>query len=727
MLYLYYVNNQRGSLIFIILFYVVYSFQKYFHLVYHDYYVPFTIEGLFPDWGRIPSSILYRLTKNILPDLLSVHPQDFICTIEAAIKAFSFIAICTICSMGFFATSKEKFNIFKVENLFVLPLVFFFFSMPLLNLYPNNLFFGRMKESVVYFEYFFCFLLYFTFFIFLLYTNISFRKISIPVKILMILNSFLLGFWIEWFNISTFISIIIFILLIRKFNVRLLNNKNLFLLLFFFFIGMICFYLLSGYSSGTRLVNYSYNWNDLLHNIKSNLPDFTINYIKYMFWDKKDFYAIIFVLVYFLISRRTYNVNLILITSFSILLGYLLMNLLLIIYREAPTSYYSGFLFQADQYEILYITILGFIIILLLGAFYFEYFNYRRKVLAGIIVINIILFSIFLPNYVKIQKENKNTKMLVYSLEKNILVYSILGETAILPISYLQKPAIYNRKIFVFDDQYSYSKYLMNQEKRKISLLMKNKYFDSIQFFQTPYFEETYNKEFKGVIFVDDKIAQEELDKRLKLLNFKKETTKEILENDISFNKLNNYKDYMLKLSDIKKIKINKENENIVLKAEAYLHYMNGEFKPALKLYSLYLKKVPNDIDALQNIADIYLRLKDVKKAEEIYLKLNKIDKNNLNFMYELLKIYYYNKKEYKKALEICNKMIKLQDNMINLYINKAVIYIALKNKKRADGIFKYVADKDINKINEFLEINQMNSIDEIYGKKSIILLEPLF
>ena len=91
------------------------------------------------------------------------------------------------------------------------------------------------------------------------------------------------------------------------------------------------------------------------------------------------------------------------------------------------------------------------------------------------------------------------------------------------------------------------------------------------------------------------------------------------------------------------------------------------------------------------------------------------------------MKIYYYHKKDYKKALNTCNEMIKIQGNMLNLYINKAVIYIALKNKKKADGIFKYVADNDINKINEFLEVNQMNSIDEIYGKESIILLEPLF
>ena len=713
--------------IFLILFYVVFSFQKYFHLIYHDYFVPFSIDSLSPEWGRIPASILYRLTKDILPNFLSIHPQDFICTIEAGIKALSFISICIICSMGFFATAKERFNIENAENIFLLPFVFLFFSMPLLSMYQNNLFFGRMNESVVYFEYFFCFLFYFSFFIFLIYINLSRKKISLFLKTIMFFNSFLLGFWIEWFNISTFFAIIIFLIIIRIFNKTLLNNKNLFGLILFFLFGMVCFYLFSSYFTGTKLVNYSYNWSDLLPIIKSNLYDFVFYYLKYMFLDKIYFYIVIVFFLYFLWKRRNYNINIVLITCISLLLGYLIMNLSLIIYRDAQTIDYSGFLFQAEQYEILYITVLEFVIILLMGAFYFEYFNYRKNVLAVIIVINIILFSVFIPNYVQIQNENKNTKMLVYSIEKNILVYSILGETAILPVSYLRKPAIYNKEIFIFNDKYSFNEYITDNEIKKLSLFMKNKYFDNTYFYFSDYFEETYKKHFLGVTFVDDKIADQELEKRLKLLNYKKETKHEILENNISFKRLNEFKKYRISIKDIDKMKISKENKYVILKLRAYLNYRDGKLKEALKLYSEYLKKNPKDFDALKNIADIYERLQDIKNAEKIYLKLNKIDNNNLTFLYKLLKIYYYDQKDYKKALDICNKMINIQDDMLNLYLNKAVIYLAMGKKSKAREIMKNVEEQDINKIEKFLELNGVSSFEELYEFDNISILEPEF
>lgn len=714
-------------IVFFVLSYIVYSFQKYFHLIYHDYYIPFSIEGFFPSWGRIPSSILYRLTKDILPNFLSIHPQDFIVTIEAGIKSISFISICTICSVGFFATAKDRFHIDKIENIFLLPFVFLFFSMPLLGGYQNNLFFGRMNESVVYFEYFFCFILYFLFFIFLIYINLSRKKINLFIKIIMFLNSFLLGFWIEWFNISTFFAIIIFLIIIRIFNKTLLYNKNLFGLILFFFFGIISFYCCSSYFTGTKIVGYSYNWNDLFPIIKSNLSDFIFYYLKYMFWDKLYFYMIIIFFFYFLWKRRNYNINIILITCISMLLGYLIMNLSLIIYREAPTIDYSGFLFQAGQYEILYITVLEFVIILLMGAFYFEYFDYRKNVLTVIIVINVILFSIFIPNYRQIQNENRNTKMLVYSIEKNILVYSVLGETAILPISYLKKPAIYNRKILIFNDKYSFNEYIMDNEIKKLSLFMKNKYLDNTYFYISDYFEDTYNKNFLGVIFVDDKIANQELEKRLELLNYKKETKKDILENNISFNKLNKYKKYRLSINDVNKMNVSKDNKYVFLKLKAYLNYRDGNLDEALRLYVQYLKKNPKDFDALKNIADIYEKLKDIKNAEKIYLKLNKLDNNNLTFLYKLLRIYYYDKKDYKKALNICNRMIKIQDNMLNLYLNKAVIYLAMKNENKARKIIEYVAEKDINKVNEFLKFNRINSIEELYGLDEINIVEPEF
>ena len=258
-------------MVFLILFLIVFSFQKYFYLVYHDYLIPYLIKGRLPDWGRIPASIIYKLTKIVLPDFLSIHPQDFISGIEAIIKSISFLCICTVTSIGFFAMAKEKFKIINIENLFILPAIFFLMGIPITNQNCYNVYFGKMEESVVFFEYFFSFLFYFLFVIFLLYIFLTQRKISLLLKILIIINSFLLGIWVEILNVATFFFIIIFTILISIYNKNLLHNKNFFLLIISFLVGCFSFYIFSNYISGTKIVGYSYDWSNLIYNIKINL------------------------------------------------------------------------------------------------------------------------------------------------------------------------------------------------------------------------------------------------------------------------------------------------------------------------------------------------------------------------------------------------------------------------------------------------------------------------
>lgn len=714
-------------MVFLILFLIVFSFQKYFYLVYHDYLIPYLIKGRLPDWGRIPASIIYKLTKIVLPDFLSIHPQDFISGIEAIIKSISFLCICTVTSIGFFAMAKEKFKIINIENLFILPAIFFLMGIPITNQNCYNVYFGKMEESVVFFEYFFSFLFYFLFVIFLLYIFLTQRKISLLLKILIIINSFLLGIWVEILNVATFFFIIIFTILISIYNKNLLHNKNFFLLIISFLVGCFSFYIFSNYISGTKIVGYSYDWSNLIYNIKINLFDFIQAYIMEIFVSKVYFYIIIIVLSVCLWKRRNYIINIILITCFSLLLGYLMMNLSLIIFRETPDINYSGFLFQRELYQFLYVCVLEFIIVLLTGAFYFTYSSLRKVILTIILIINIILLSIFIKNDICIQEEKKDIKMFIYNMEKTLLVYNLLGETAILPVSYLKQEKVFSREIFMFDDKYRFEREFSDYDIDKYCILMKNRYFDSYYLLHRYYLINEYNRKFIGVIFVDDERAKKELEKRLVLLNIKKETKSDILKDDISFNKLNYYKKYHLSLSNIKKNNVTKENKIILLKAEAYLNYKNGKLEKALDLYLKYLKKNSKDIDALRNIADIYERLNDIRNAERIYLKLHKLDKNNLTFLYKLMKIYYYHKKDYKKALNTCNEMIKIQGNMLNLYINKAIIYLALKDKKKAKKIFKYVEEKDVNTLNTFLDNSKIKELDDVYNQKVFLIQEPTF
>ena len=725
-------NNKKNIVIllniciFFILFYILFLFQQYFYLVYHDYLIPYIINGIFPDWGRIPASFLYRFTKEVLPNFLNIHPQDAVSSIEAVIKSISFLTICTVVLSGFYITSKEKFKISNIENIFILPAIFFIMGIPVLFLGSHNMYFGKMQESVVYFEYFFALLFYFSFFILFLYISLTDNKINLLLKIIILLNSFLLGFWNELFNVATLFSTIVLIILMLIFNKEKLKNKNFLYLISPLIIGIICFYIFSGYSTGTKLVGYSYNWGNLFVNIKINLFDFVVYFVKYMVISKLFFYLIIFSLSFLLWKRKNFNVSIILISSFSILLGYFLMNLLLIIYREVPTITYSGFLFQRELYQILYINILEFVIFLLLGAVYFIYYERRKIIIFILIIINIILISIYIQNNIQVQIENKNAKELAYKIEKNILIYSILGETAILPASFLKEDKIFSREIFMFDDKYRFEREFSDYDINKYSILMKNRHFDPLYILHRYYIEKTYNKKFIGVIFLDDKISDRELRKRQELLGFKDENEATIIKKHISFEKLIKYKKYNLSLEQVSKFKKNNENKDIILKTTAYLNYRDGRLDEALNLYLQYLKKAPCDFNALMNIGNIYIKLNDYKNAELIYKKLNKLDENNLIFLYKLLYIYNKNN-ENKKSLEICDMMIKAQSNMLNLYLNKALIYVLLGDINKAEKFFKYVEKKDMNKINEVLAINEVGSLEDIYKKKKIRIMVPTF
>ena len=64
---------------------------------------------------------------------------------------------------------------------------------------------------------------------------------------------------------------------------------------------------------------------------------------------------------------------------------------------------------------------------------------------------------------------------------------------------------------------------------------------------------------------------------------------------------------------------------------------------------------------------------------------------------------------------------------MSNIYLNKALIYLEIKNTKKANEVFKYLEEKDVNKINYFFEVNEITEKNEIYKKKVFVLLEPKF
>lgn len=715
-------------LMFIFIFWIVFLFQSNFYIVIHDYFSPFLEE--FNYSCRIPAAVLYRFTQNILPKVLSIHSQDFIVGIGAFIKSALFMSVCCVFSLGFFINSKESFKNKCQMNLIVFPLCFILSSCLFYSEFDFYTSFGQIKETVVYFEYFAGLLFYFAFFVCFLYVIPKNEKISLFLKILIILNSFLLGFWNELFNVATFFSIVLLFIFFIIFRYNNFHIRKLLIFVVPFFIGLICFYIYSDYFTGDSIASHVYGENELITTIKSSFIPFFECYFNTLFIDKLIFWFAIIILSFLIYTKKYYN-NILLITVFSIIAGYLIMNLFLIIYKDAPDVGYSGFLFDRNLYKCLYINVMGFVIVILLGCLYNEYEKYRKYIAGILLLLLLLLTSVFFTRYKYSNTEDLNNRAVCYLFEKILVTYHLLGEHAIMPKSVLNVKE-YGLYMYIYPFNHNFN-YKMNEDNFKDGLFinsMENRYFDKPYIYFYYYFQYEYGMKFIGMRFVDDQVAYKELIKRLKLLNSIKRIKRINRRGNIkkiSFEPLKELKDRgKITLEDINKIKVDKGNENIILKLKAYIYYRDGDFNKSLNLYNDYLVKNPNDFDALINVADIYMKKNNINKAYEIYNLLHELNPDNLTFMYKLLILNYNYKQNYEDALKICNLMIEQQDNMMSLYMNKYIILLAMGNTGEAKKILDYVNSENNLIINNFMVVNKISNFDNLYKERKKIKLMNL-
>lgn len=675
--------------------YLIFKFQQYFCICDEGY----SINPIFLEigYGRIVSNIFINIYEYI--QNLSLSAQDFEFGWGAVIKTVAFSLIPLALSFSFCVNFVEK-NIFKnTEGLIIIPLSFILTAIPIFNMHDYNIYLGSIRDIVIFFEYYIPLFFYFTFFIFCIYIQNK-NNLSLINKITIIITAFFLGLWHELFSFATFISIFIYLIISA---IRKTLSKNVNVYCFFpFFLGFIIFCFLSDYISLNQAANYSYTIEDLINPIIKELGTYTKAYLFVMFKSKILLYIIIFSCSIILLSKKEKQINNILLYCFSILIGYLILNYGFIIFADivTPEKYKVDYLFQRDLYDMIYVNILEFIIMILIGSLY-SVLNIRilKKIIITVLTILSILIIFNAKNDIKeLQNYKKNMRLLAYKIEKINLLYNYFGETTILPISFLEtQDYIKENQIFPFDSTFHY------KTKNDYVTFMKDKYFDSLYVQYSIYFKNVYNKNFIGVIFKNDDIANIELNKRLNLLNEKFESDKEILKNRIYFRNLAKFKNKQISLNDINTFKIDDNNKDLIIKIKAYVNYRDGNFAEAEKFYNEYLEINPNDFDALKNMANIYFRQNKMEKAEKLYKKIHNIDNNNLTFMYKLLLLYYYHKKDYEKALEMCNKMIKTEDDMTILYLNKIIILYMMGKKDKYNKILEFVENESPQVIDEIL------------------------
>ena len=259
------------------------------------------------------------------------------------------------------------------------------------------------------------------------------EHISKTNKFFIAAGSFLLGFWSEIYNITVLFSLFFVSIFFR----RKLNRNYLKLILFPFIMGFLLFYINSDWFSGTTVADHAYNRFDSFKTAFYNFSDFISAYIKYLLINKIYFYIVILIPLILLLKEKNNQTNVIINVCLFFLFGYLASNLLFVFFQSVANEYGFTYLFQEDKYEYMYCNILEVIAIVFWGCLYFNYKKSHKYVLAFIFMITLFLATGLSRYYNKIQEKKLNLKLFYYQIEKANVIYNYLGESAILPASFL--------------------------------------------------------------------------------------------------------------------------------------------------------------------------------------------------------------------------------------------------------------------------------------------------
>ena len=376
--------------------------------------------------------------------------------------------------------------------------------------------------------------------------------------------------------------------------------------------------------------------------------------------------------------------KLLFIVSISIILGYLVTGLTEIFGYALIHNYEYVFMREFDNH--FFYNILEIVIIAIMSLCY----NGKIKKIINIFLIVIIVgLSLILWNRNQIAVNAKfESKLLAYNIEKTNLVYSYFGELPLIKNSYNKHRLIEGRIGMFVTDPFLFENYVYVPP-------------DSISY--KIFYKYLYNYDYVGFIFTDDKIAEKELEARLLLVDDKMESRQELKKNGIKFKKLKeDFADKNLTFQDIEKIEKKHGKSDILIKARAYIYFCNEQYDEALQLYEEYLKKHPNDIDALVKTSVLYeeqynnesnekIRKKIINLMEKNSLRLNNLDTNNMGLKFQYLKILYTYKKDYKKSLLYTIKMISQakEYELPYLYYNQGIIYLKLNQNEKAEELFE--------------------------------------
>ena len=120
-----------------------------------------------------------------------------------------------------------------------------------------------------------------------------------------------------------------------------------------------------------------------------------------------------------------------------------------------------------------------------------------------------------------------------------------------------------------------------------------------------------------------------------------------------------------------------------------------GKYKLALSEYKKAHDKDQNLIIPIVNMANVYFKLEEYKKAEKYYLKALKEDEMNLEAANNLASLYIERNQSYDEGLKYLNKAISSRDEIPTYVLDTlGLLYIKLGDKNKSIEMFKEACEK---------------------------------
>jgi tetratricopeptide (TPR) repeat protein len=165
------------------------------------------------------------------------------------------------------------------------------------------------------------------------------------------------------------------------------------------------------------------------------------------------------------------------------------------------------------------------------------------------------------------------------------------------------------------------------------------------------------------------------------------------------------------------------EEEYLATFTEATKYALLGNYKNAVGLYNLCIKKFPDKAGPYYQLSNIYYSYKDLNNAKNYGKKAVELDNDNLWYLLHLSNIYHF-EKNIDSIIYIYEKVVKISDNPEYKY-NLSVFYSQNGEMKKSMNIINEL-ENEIPEAQEILRLKHMNYSAMKMQDSAIAQLEKL-